>query len=56
MTDSIRDQNLNVDVIVENLNQVEEFQNDFDSYYDDNSNKSFFTAIRSVENNCNEAI
>ena len=56
MTDSIRDQNLNVDVIVENLNQVEEFQNDFDSYYDDNSNKSFFTAIGSVENNCNEAI
>ena len=48
MTDSIRDQNLNVDVIVENLNQVEEFQNDFDSYYDDDSNKSFFTSIGSV--------
>ena len=46
MTDSIRDQNLNVDVIVENLNQVEEFQNDFDSYYDDNSNKSYFHSNR----------
>ena len=56
MTDSIRDQNLNVDVIVENLNQVEKFQNDFNSYYDDESNKSFFTAIGLVENNCNEAI
>ena len=48
MTDSIRDQNLNVDVIVENLNKVEEFQNDFDSYYDDGSTKSFFTSIGSV--------
>ena len=56
MTDSIHDQNSNEDVIVENLNQVDEFQNDFDSHYDDDSNKSFFTAIGSVENNCNEAI
>ena len=37
MTDSIHDQNLNVDVIVQNLNLVEEFQNDFDCYYDDDS-------------------
>ena len=56
MTDSIYDQNPNVDVIVENLDQVEEFQNDFDSYYDDDSNKSFFTASESVENNDDEAI
>ena len=32
MTDSIYDKKSNVDVIVENLNEVEEFQNDFDSY------------------------
>ena len=56
MTDSIYDQNPNVDVIVENLNHVEEFQNDFDSYYDDDSNKSFFTATATVENNHDEAI
>ena len=56
MTDSIYDQNPNVDVIVENLNHVEEFQNDFNLYYDDNSNKSFFTATATVENNHDEAI
>ena len=49
MIDPIRDQNLNLDVIIENLNQVEGFQNDFDSYYDNDSNKTFFTAIGSVE-------
>ncbi len=49
MTDSIYDQNPNVDIIVENLNHVEEFQNDFDLYYDDNSNKSFFTETATVE-------
>ena len=32
LTDSIYDKKSNVDVIVENLNEVEEFQNDFDSY------------------------
>ena len=46
MTDSIYDQNPNVDVNLEILNHVEEFQNDFDSYYDDNSNKSFLQQLQ----------
>ena len=56
MTDSNCDVNPNVDVFVENLNHIEEFQNDFDSYYDEDSNKSFFTANASVKNYANEAI
>ena len=54
MTDSIHDQNLNVDVIVENFNQVEEIQNDFYFYYDDNFKKFCLIANGSVEYNCNE--
>ena len=56
MTDSNCDVNPNVDVFVENLNHIEEFQNDFDSYYDEDSNKSFFTADASVKNYADEAI
>ena len=41
---------------VENLNYITEFPNDFDSYYDEDSNKSFFTANASVKNYANEAI
>ena len=56
MTDSNCGVNPNVDVVVENLDQIEEFQNDFDSYYDEDYNKSFFTADASVKNYGNEAI
>ena len=56
MTDSNCGVNPNVDVNVENLNYITEFQNNFDSYYDEDSNKSFFTANASVKNYANEAI
>ena len=42
MTDSNGGFNPNVDVIVENLNHIEEFQNNFEPYYDKDSNKYFF--------------
>ena len=56
MTDSNCGVTPYIELVVENLNQIEEFQNDFDSYYDKDSNKSFFTADASVKNHCEKAI